>query len=322
MNASSLAVAVMAKDRRALARSLSVAEAGDESAAELLDFVRPHIGRARRIGMTGPPGAGKSSLVNVLVREARVAGLSVAVLAIDPSSPFSGGALLGDRVRMMEHALDPEVFIRSQASRLALGGLAETTHDMVDILDAGGFDLVIVETVGVGQSELEIVRLADVTVIVLAPAMGDMVQAMKAGLVEAGDLVVVNKGDLAGAAQFRDEIVAAFGMTEEAGGASRADTVLLASAATGEGVRELLTRIRQVPDGSLEARRRDAALRRLDLAVASTLASYRRRASAVTALNVLAPEVRSGKTSMLTAVAAIVQASLDAPYNANPRSPA
>jgi LAO/AO transport system kinase len=247
VTADTLAKGIVAGDRRALARGLTLVEAGGSEGAALLDGVRPRLGRARRIGVTGPPGAGKSSLVNALLREARTAELEVAVLAVDPSSPFSGGALLGDRVRMSEHALDRGVFIRSQASRLAMGGLAATSHDMTDLLDAAGFDLVVVETVGVGQSELEIVRQADVTAIVLAPSMGDMVQAMKAGLVEAGDVVVVNKGDLPGAASCRDEIVAAFGMTAESGGAARADDVLLVSAATGDGVKELLEELRGFP---------------------------------------------------------------------------
>ncbi len=310
MTPSELAAGVMSGDRRILARALSIVERGGGAAEGFLDALWPRPGTARRIGVTGPPGAGKSSLVNVLVREARLRGLSVAVLAIDPSSPFSGGALLGDRVRMVEHALDAGVFIRSQASRLALGGLAETTYDMVEVLDAGGFDLVIVETVGVGQSELEIVRLADMTAIVLAPAMGDMVQAMKSGIVEIGDIVVVNKGDLPGAAQFRDEIVAAFGMTVEAGGVSRVDSVVLVSAATGDGVPALLERIRSTSPEVVELRRRGSALRRLDMAVASALAGLRQCEEATRLLHDFAPKVQAGRLPIRVAVRDIVVAAL------------
>lgn len=310
MTVDALAKGIVAGDRRALARGLSLVEAGAADGAALLDAVRSRLGRARRLGVTGPPGAGKSSLVNALVREARAAGVEVAVLAVDPSSPFSGGALLGDRVRMSEHALDRGVFIRSQASRLAMGGLAATSHDMTDLLDAAGFDLVVVETVGVGQSELEIVRQADVTAIVLAPSMGDMVQAMKAGLVEAGDVVVVNKGDLPGAASCRDEIVAAFGMTAESGGAARADDVLLVSAATGDGVKELLARLRSIPDAVVAERRVAADARRVDAAVVRALADLRLKPAAASLAATLTPAVRRGDVSLEEAVRTIVAAAV------------
>src|SRR5690242_15636866 len=161
----------------------------------------PHAGRARVVGITGSPGVGKSTSTSALVGELRKAGRRVGVLAVDPSSPFSGGALLGDRVRMQDHALDPDVYIRSMASRGHLGGLAWTTPQALRVLDAAGCDVILIETVGVGQSEVEIAGLADTTLVLLAPGMGDGIQAAKAGILEIGDVYVVNKADRDGAAQ-------------------------------------------------------------------------------------------------------------------------
>ncbi len=171
----------------------------DPSATEVLRKLYPHTGRARVIGITGNPGSGKSTLTARLIGKYRAQGLKVGVLAVDPSSPFSGGAILGDRIRMMEHAADPGVFIRSMATRGALGGLSRSTGDAVHVLDAMGCDVVIIETVGVGQDEIDIVRTAETTVVVLVPGLGDDIQAIKAGILEIADIFVVNKADVDGA---------------------------------------------------------------------------------------------------------------------------
>ena len=182
-------------DVRAVARAVSVVERGDGETAAILRAVYRHTGRAVVIGVTGAPGSGKSSLVDRLIAAYRADDARVAVVAIDPSSAFSGGAILGDRVRMQGHATDPFVFIRSMATRGQLGGLARATNDAIDLLDAAGYDPVIVETVGVGQDEVEIVRTADAVVVVLVPGMGDDIQAIKAGILEIADLFVINKAD-------------------------------------------------------------------------------------------------------------------------------
>lgn len=184
---------------RAVARLISLVEDAHPALREVMAALAPHTGRAHIIGITGSPGVGKSTSTNVLVTVLRKQGKRVGVLAVDPSSPFSGGALLGDRVRMQDHALDPEVYIRSLASRGHLGGLSSATPQAMRVLDAAGCDVVLVETVGVGQSEVEIVGMADTTIVLLAPGMGDGIQAAKAGILEIGDLFVVNKADRDGA---------------------------------------------------------------------------------------------------------------------------
>jgi LAO/AO transport system kinase len=193
-------------DPRAVARLLSLVEDESPQLREVMAALAPYAGRAHVVGITGSPGVGKSTSTSALVARLRKAGRRVGVLAVDPSSPFSGGALLGDRVRMTDHALDPGVFIRSMASRGHLGGLAWTTPQAIRVLDAAGYDVVLVETVGVGQSEVEIAGLADTTLVLLAPGMGDGIQAAKAGILEIGDIYVVNKADRDGADQVRREL--------------------------------------------------------------------------------------------------------------------
>ena len=184
---------------RAVARLISLVEDAHPALREVMAALAPHTGHAHIIGITGSPGVGKSTTTNALVAAYRKQGKRVGILAVDPSSPFSGGALLGDRVRMQDHALDPEVYIRSMASRGHLGGLSWTTPQALRVLDAAGCDVILVETVGVGQSEVEIAGLADTTVVLLAPGMGDGIQAAKAGILEIGDVFVVNKADREGA---------------------------------------------------------------------------------------------------------------------------
>ncbi len=184
---------------RAIARLLSLVEDAHPQLPEVAAKLTPHTGNARVVGLTGPPGVGKSTSTSALLTALRAQGLRVGVLAIDPSSPFSGGALLGDRIRMTEHATDPGVFIRSMAARGHLGGLSWATPQAVRVLDAAGFDVVLIETVGVGQSEVDVVKLADTTVVLLAPGMGDGIQAAKAGVLEIADVFVVNKADREGA---------------------------------------------------------------------------------------------------------------------------
>ncbi len=185
--------------RRQLARLVTSVENDPAAAAAIVRRVWPRTGRARRLGVTGPPGVGKSTLVDHLITLARAEGRTVAVVAVDPSSPFSGGAILGDRVRMLRHSGDPGVYIRSMAARDHLGGLAAATRDVAHVLDAFGFDVLVLETVGVGQSELDIVRVTDTVVVVLAPGLGDSIQMLKAGILEIADLVAVNKADRPGA---------------------------------------------------------------------------------------------------------------------------
>lgn len=189
------------KDKRSIARSISIAETGNSASSALLKSIHKNVGKAYRVGITGPPGAGKSTITNQLTKLYRKENKTVGIIAVDPTSPFTGGALLGDRVRMSEIGNDEGVFIRSMATRGSLGGLSKKAMDAADILDAAGFDIIILETVGVGQSELDIAQAADTTLVVLVPESGDAVQAMKAGLMEIADFFVLNKSDRPAAQQ-------------------------------------------------------------------------------------------------------------------------
>ena len=196
----------------ALARAVSIVENHRDGYDALMARLHPRLGRAKRLGLTGPPGAGKSTLTNLIVRALRERGERVGVVAVDPTSPFTGGALLGDRVRMESVSLDPGVFIRSMATRGSLGGLSSRTAEVADVLDAFGFDWIVIETVGVGQSELDIARTADTTVVVLVPESGDSIQTLKAGVMEVADIFVVNKADRPGADRLRNDIELMLGL--------------------------------------------------------------------------------------------------------------
>lgn len=252
-----LVSALRSGEMRAIARAIRIVEERDEAAFPLLTALHPYTGHARILGVTGTPGAGKSTLVDRLVEEFRIQGRRIAVLAVDPSSPYSGGAILGDRIRMQRHFTDPDVFIRSLATRGHLGGLARAAGDAVRVLDAARFDLVLIETVGVGQDELEIAELADTTLVVVAPGLGDDVQAIKAGILEIASIFVVNKADREGSdAAVRDleqmlvlgdaaavhpvgHSAATLGPGGSAGATGWVPPVLQTVASTGRGVREL-----------------------------------------------------------------------------------
>ncbi|MGY2702743.1 MULTISPECIES: methylmalonyl Co-A mutase-associated GTPase MeaB [unclassified Nocardioides] len=231
-----------AGEARAVARLISLVEDESPLLREVMAALAPHTGNAQVIGITGSPGVGKSTSTNALVSELRASGKRVGVLAVDPSSPFSGGALLGDRVRMQDHALDRDVYIRSMASRGHLGGLAWTTPQALRVLDAAGCDVILVETVGVGQSEVEIAGLADTTMVLLAPGMGDGIQAAKAGILEIGDLYVVNKADRDGAEQVRRDLRSMLALAERPEGAWR-PPILMTVAQKGEGLPEVVAAI-------------------------------------------------------------------------------
>ncbi|HEX9501621.1 MAG TPA: methylmalonyl Co-A mutase-associated GTPase MeaB [Thermoanaerobaculia bacterium] len=232
-----LAESVRAGDYRALAKAISLVEREDPSAEKLVADLYPSTGKARIAGITGSPGAGKSTLVAALAKFYRREEKRVGIVAVDPTSPFSGGAILGDRIRMAELYTDRGVFIRSMATRGFMGGIAKATNDVVDLLDAAGFDIVLVETVGVGQDEVEVIRTVQTNVVVLVPGMGDDIQAIKAGIMEIGDVFVVNKADRAGADKTVNEVTMMMGLVEEHG--DWIPPIVKTVASCGEGIAEL-----------------------------------------------------------------------------------
>jgi LAO/AO transport system kinase len=253
-----LAAGVREGDRRALARAITLVENGDPLAYELVRNVYPDTGSAYVVGVTGPPGVGKSSLIAALVRQIRAAGKSVGVISVDPSSPFSQGALLGDRIRLSEHFLDPGVFIRSMGTRGHLGGLAEATLQALLVLDAAGKDIVFVETVGTGQSEVEVIGIADTVLLVLMPGSGDSIQALKAGIMEIPDVIAVNKKDHPAAKTMMNEVRSILTIDKER---AWRPPIVLTEAVNDEGVDDLWAKVEQHrafldEEGLLDERRR------------------------------------------------------------------
>jgi LAO/AO transport system kinase len=269
---STLSDSIVSGDPRGIARGISAVENDTEEGPALVRDLFARSGRAFLVGITGAPGAGKSTLVDGLISRWRKAGKTVGVLAVDPTSPFSGGAMLGDRVRMQAHAHDEAVFIRSMATRGHLGGLARATTDAALVLDAAGKDFVAIETVGVGQDEVEIARIADVSIVVLVPGMGDDVQALKAGVMEIADVFVVNKSDRDGADRTVGEIEALLGLHTYKDGEWR-PTIVRTQATTGEGVDDLIEKIDQFRAQSaiVALRRRERAQTHLRAILASRL---------------------------------------------------
>ncbi|HEU5161532.1 MAG TPA: methylmalonyl Co-A mutase-associated GTPase MeaB [Thermoanaerobaculia bacterium] len=252
---------------RALARAVTLVERDDPAADRLLAAIYPQTGRARVIGITGSPGAGKSTLVDALARHYRKEGKKIGIIAVDPTSPFTGGAILGDRIRMQGLYTDPGVFIRSMATRGFLGGIARATTDVVDLLDAAGFDLVVVETVGVGQGEVEVIRTVQTNVVVLVPGMGDDIQAIKAGIMEIGDIFAVNKADRPGADRTVTEIMMMMSLVEEHG--DWVSPVVKTTASLEKGITELADALEKhreylVTSGEITRRNRERARIRVE----------------------------------------------------------
>jgi LAO/AO transport system kinase len=252
-NPPSLSDRVLRGDVRAIARAISLIEDESAAGAELIRRTYGRTGRAYLIGVTGPPGAGKSTLVDRLAQEIRRAGKTIGIICVDPTSPFTGGAILGDRLRMSAHSGDPDVFIRSMATRGHLGGLARATSDVALVLDAAGKDIVIIETVGVGQDEVDIVRTADISIVTLVPGTGDEVQALKAGIMEIADIFVVNKADREGADRLVQSVAANLSLQTFTSQDWRPPIVKTA-ATTGEGVDELWRQIGRYREHSADTR--------------------------------------------------------------------
>jgi LAO/AO transport system kinase len=310
-------------DRLALARLITRVENRTPAVHDIMRAVHGRTGRAYVLGMTGPPGAGKSTLVDRLTSLLRADGATVGIIAVDPSSPFTGGAVLGDRIRMQTHTLDPDVFIRSMATRGSLGGLARATGDVIKLMDAFGFDWVIIETVGVGQTELDIVKQADTTVVTLVPESGDAVQVMKAGLMEVADIFVVNKADRDGAHALMAELRFSVHL-HYTGGAAPKDVdweipVLAAQAVNDVGIAELLEatqrhRAKLTQSGALEKRRQSRRRAELEALLVEEFASQvMARVQTDAALAKTLEAVSEGSLDPYSAVAQILGTTLRRP---------
>ena len=306
----SLAAGVRAGEKRALARAITLVENSDPLAYELVRDVYPETGRAYAVGITGPPGVGKSSLISSLVRHVREDGKTVGVISVDPSSPFSQGALLGDRIRLSDHFLDPEVFIRSMGTRGHLGGLAEATLQALLVLDAAGKELVFVETVGTGQSEVEVIGIADTVVLVLMPGSGDSIQALKAGIMEIPDVIAINKSDHPAAKTMLNEVRSVLALDTES---DWQPPIVLTEAMRGENVPELWEKIEEhrahlESEGLLEQRRRENLAGEVFAVASSRARDHLQRAVADDPeLRRLLDEVQSRKLDPLTAVREIME---------------
>ncbi|MFL5948630.1 MAG: methylmalonyl Co-A mutase-associated GTPase MeaB [Gaiellaceae bacterium] len=301
---------VRSGDRRALARAITLVENSDPLAYELVHDLYPETGRAYSVGITGPPGVGKSSLISALVRELRAEGRTIGVISVDPSSPFSQGALLGDRIRLADHFLDPGVFIRSMGTRGHLGGLSEAALQALLVLDAAGRDLVFVETVGTGQSEIEVMSVADTVVLALMPGSGDSVQALKAGIMEIPDVIAINKKDHPAAKTMLNEVRSVLSLDTER---AWKPPIVLTEAMRGENVAELWEQVEAhraflESDGRLEQRRREnLAGEVFAVASARAKAHLERAVAGDEALRRLLDEVQSRKLDPLTAVREIMR---------------
>jgi LAO/AO transport system kinase len=304
-----LVTRLRAGDRRAAARAISIVEDEATGAEELVAALYPHVGRAKRMGITGPPGAGKSTLVQSLALELRSRGETVGVVAVDPTSPFTGGALLGDRIRMDKVATDPGVFIRSMASRGSLGGLSRKAGEAADILDAFGRDWVIMETVGVGQSEVDIAQAADTTVVVFSPEAGDGVQAMKAGLMEIAEVFCVNKADREGAERLVRDLEGALELIPKRGWVP---PVVRTVAQSNEGTKDLIAAIEKhrahlEGTGELAARRATRARTRIREIVEDKILREAWAGGRRARLDELAAEVARGQTTPYAAAAELLR---------------
>lgn len=306
-----LVAGVLAGDHRALARSISLVENRDPGALAVVQELYPHTGSAFAVGITGPPGVGKSSLIGALVRHVRALGLSVGVVSVDPSSPFTKGALLGDRIRLADHFLDPGVFIRSMGTRGHLGGLAEATLQSLLLLDAAGRDVVFLETVGTGQSEVEVMSIADEVLLVLMPGSGDSVQALKAGIMEIPDVIAINKMDQPGAKAMLNDVRSVISLDPET---ERRPAIVLTDAVRGEGTEALWDALVDRRDrldaaGELEERRRrNLAGEVVSAATARARARIEKAIAEDPALAELVVSVQRRQIDPLTAVDRLVSA--------------
>ena len=305
-----LAGGIRAGDRRALARAISLVENGDALAYELVRELYPETGSAYVVGVTGPPGVGKSSLISAIVRHVREAGRTVGVISVDPSSPFTQGALLGDRIRLSDHFLDPGVFIRSMGTRGHLGGLAEATLQAALLLDAAGKDLVLLETVGAGQSEVEVIGIADTVLLVLMPGSGDSVQALKAGIMEIPDVIAINKMDHPAAKTMLNEVRSILALDRES---AWRPPIILTEAVRGENVPELWAKVEEhrahlESGGLLEERRRKNLAGEVFAAATSRAKAHLQAAVAENPeLRRLLDEVQARRLDPLSAVREILE---------------